>query len=95
MDGASKFVRGDAIAGLIILIINLLGGIAIGVFMHSLSLGESFSRYALLTIGDGLVAQVPSLLMSVAAAIIVTRMNDEGEMSDEVGRQLLAHQGCC
>jgi len=90
MDGASKFVRGDAIAGLIILIINLLGGIAIGVFMHSLSLGESFQRYALLTIGDGLVAQVPSLLMSVAAAIIVTRMNDEGEMSDEVGRQLLA-----
>jgi len=90
MDGASKFVRGDAIAGLVILIINLLGGVAIGVFMHSLSLGEAFQRYALLTIGDGLVAQIPSLLMSVAAAIIVTRMNDEGEMSDEVGRQLLA-----
>lgn len=90
MDGASKFVRGDAIAGLVILIINLLGGVAIGVFMHSLSLGESFQIYALLTIGDGLVAQIPSLLMSVAAAIIVTRMNDEGEMSDEVGRQLLA-----
>ncbi|MDR7121122.1 flagellar biosynthesis protein FlhA [Rheinheimera soli] len=90
MDGASKFVRGDAIAGLIILVINLLGGVAIGVFMHGLGMGESFQRFALLTIGDGLVAQVPSLLMSVAAAIIVTRMNDEGEMSDEVGRQLLA-----
>lgn len=90
MDGASKFVRGDAIAGLVILVINLLGGVAIGVFMHGLALGESFQRFALLTIGDGLVAQVPSLLMSVAAAIIVTRMNDEGEMSDEVGRQLLA-----
>ncbi len=90
MDGASKFVRGDAIAGLVILVINLLGGVAIGVFMHGLGLGEAFQRFALLTIGDGLVAQVPSLLMSVAAAIIVTRMNDEGEMSDEVGRQLLA-----
>lgn len=90
MDGASKFVRGDAIAGLIILVINLLGGISIGVFQHDLSMAEAFQRFALLTIGDGLVAQVPSLLLAVAAAIIVTRMNDEGEMSDEVGRQLLA-----
>lgn len=90
MDGASKFVRGDAIAGLIILVINLLGGISIGVFQHGLSMGEAFQRFALLTIGDGLVAQIPSLLLAVAAAIIVTRMNDEGEMSDEVGRQLLA-----
>ncbi|MEH8016665.1 flagellar biosynthesis protein FlhA [Rheinheimera muenzenbergensis] len=90
MDGASKFVRGDAIAGLIILVINLLGGISIGVFQHELSMAEAFQRFALLTIGDGLVAQVPSLLLAVAAAIIVTRMNDEGEMSDEVGRQLLA-----
>lgn len=90
MDGASKFVRGDAIAGLIILVINLLGGISIGVFQHGLGMAEAFQRFALLTIGDGLVAQVPSLLLAVAAAIIVTRMNDEGEMSDEVGRQLLA-----
>ena len=90
MDGASKFVRGDAIAGLIILVINLLGGISIGVFQHGLSMGEAFQRFALLTIGDGLVAQIPSLLLAVAAAIIVTRMNDEGEMSDEVGKQLLA-----
>lgn len=90
MDGASKFVRGDAIAGLIILVINLLGGISIGVFQHGLGMGEAFQRFALLTIGDGLVAQIPSLLLAVAAAIIVTRMNDEGEMSDEVGKQLLA-----
>nr|WP_306173986.1 flagellar biosynthesis protein FlhA [Pseudoalteromonas shioyasakiensis] len=90
MDGASKFVRGDAVAGLIILVINLLGGVSIGVFQHDLSMGEAFQRFALLTIGDGLVAQVPSLLLAVAAAIIVTRMNDEGDMSEAVGSQLLA-----
>ena len=90
MDGASKFVRGDAIAGLIILVINLLGGVSIGVFQHDLSMAEAFQRFALLTIGDGLVAQVPSLLLAVAAAIIVTRMNDEGDMSEAVGSQLLA-----
>ncbi len=90
MDGASKFVRGDAIAGLLVLLINLLGGLCIGIFQHDMSAADAFQRYALLTIGDGLVAQIPSLLMSTAAAIIVTRVNDEGEMSDLVGRQLLA-----
>lgn len=90
MDGASKFVRGDAIAGLLVLIINLIGGLAIGIFQHALPVAEAFQRYALLTIGDGLVAQIPSLLMSTAAAIIVTRVNDEGEMTDQVGQQLLA-----
>ena len=90
MDGASKFVRGDAVAGLVILVINLLGGISIGVFQHDLSMGEAFQQFALLTIGDGLVAQIPSLLLAVAAAIIVTRMNDEGDVSDEIGKQLLA-----
>ncbi|MBB1387120.1 MULTISPECIES: flagellar biosynthesis protein FlhA [Pseudoalteromonas] len=90
MDGASKFVRGDAIAGLIILVINLLGGVSIGAFQHGLSLAEAFQRFALLTIGDGLVAQIPSLLLAVAAAIIVTRMNDEGDVSETVGKQLLA-----
>ncbi|MCH1929357.1 flagellar biosynthesis protein FlhA [Shewanella sp. A25] len=90
MDGASKFVRGDAVAGLIILVINLLGGVSIGVFQHDLSMAEAFQRFALLTIGDGLVAQIPSLLLAVAAAIIVTRMNDEEDMSETVGRQLLA-----
>ncbi|WP_159817230.1 flagellar biosynthesis protein FlhA [Colwellia sp. 20A7] len=90
MDGASKFVRGDAIAGLIILVINLLGGVSIGVFQHDLSMAEAFQRFALLTIGDGLVAQIPSLLLAVAAAIIVTRMNDAGDISETVGSQLLA-----
>ncbi len=90
MDGASKFVRGDAIAGLIILVINLLGGVSIGVFQHGLSMAEAFQRFALLTIGDGLVAQIPSLLLAVAAAIIVTRMNNDSDMSEEVGGQLLA-----
>lgn len=90
MDGASKFVRGDAVAGLVILVINLLGGISIGVFQHDLSIGEAFQQFALLTIGDGLVAQIPSLLLAVSAAIIVTRMNDEGDVSVEIGSQLLA-----
>lgn len=90
MDGASKFVRGDAIAGLMILVINLLGGLAIGVFQHHLSGSDAFKLYALLTIGDGLVAQIPSLLLATAAAIIVTRVNDESEMSDQVHQQLLA-----
>lgn len=90
MDGASKFVRGDAIAGLMILVINLLGGLAIGVFQHHLSGADAFKLYAILTIGDGLVAQIPSLLLATAAAIIVTRVNDESEMSDQVHQQLLA-----
>jgi flagellar biosynthesis protein FlhA len=90
MDGASKFVRGDAIAGLLVLIINLVGGLSIGIFQYGLPVAEAFQRYALLTIGDGLVAQIPSLLMSTAAAIIVTRVSDEGEMTDQVGQQLLA-----
>jgi flagellar biosynthesis protein FlhA len=90
MDGASKFVRGDAVAGLMILVINLLGGMAIGVFQRELSGEEAFQIYALLTIGDGLVAQIPSLLLATAAAIIVTRVNDEAEMSDQVRQQLLA-----
>ena len=90
MDGASKFVRGDAVAGLVILVINLLGGVSIGVFQHDLSISEAFQQFALLTIGDGLVAQIPSLLLAVSAAIIVTRMNDEGDVSVEIGKQLLA-----
>lgn len=90
MDGASKFVRGDAVAGLLILVINLLGGLSIGVFQHDLSAGDAFQRFALLTIGDGLVAQIPSLLLATAAAIIVTRVNDEGDMSTQVKDQLLA-----
>jgi flagellar biosynthesis protein FlhA len=91
MDGASKFVRGDAVAGLMILFINLLGGLAIGVFQNDLSVADAFQRFALLTIGDGLVAQIPSLLLATAAAIIVTRINnDDGELSGQIGRQLLS-----
>ena len=72
MDGASKFVRGDAIAGILILLINVLGGIAIGMLQHNLSATDAAQNYTLLTIGDGLVAQIPSMLLSTAAAIIVS-----------------------
>jgi flagellar biosynthesis protein FlhA len=90
MDGASKFVRGDAIAGILILFINMIGGVAIGSLMHDLSLADSFRLYALLTIGDGLVAQIPALLLSAAAAIIVTRISDSGNFEEQVGSQMLA-----
>lgn len=91
MDGASKFVRGDAVAGLLILFINIIGGISIGVFEHGLPASEAFKTYALLTIGDGLVAQIPSLLLATAAAIIVTRINDtDNDMSETMHKQLLA-----
>lgn len=90
MDGASKFVRGDAVAGILILLINLIGGVAIGALMHDLTFGEAFRQYALLTIGDGLVAQIPALLLSAAAAIIVTRVSDSGDFETQVRSQLLA-----
>ena len=90
MDGASKFVRGDAIASILILIINLIGGVAIGSLMHDLPMGESFRVYALLTIGDGLVGQIPALLLSAAAAILVTRIGESGDLEKQVGDQLLA-----
>jgi len=93
MDGASKFVKGDAIAGILILLINLIGGVLIGSFMHDLSLGESFKLYALLTIGDGLVAQIPALLLSAAAAIIVTRASESGDIEKQITGQLLASPG--
>ena len=90
MDGASKFVRGDAIAGILILLINLFGGLAIGVLMYDLPAGEAFRQYALLTIGDGLVAQIPALMLSTAAAIIVTRVNESAEITGLVRKQMLA-----
>ncbi|WP_174873910.1 flagellar biosynthesis protein FlhA [Vogesella oryzae] len=93
MDGASKFVRGDAVAGILVLLINMLGGLAIGVAMHDLSFAEAFKQYALMTIGDGLVAQIPALLLSAAAAIIVTRISDDGDFEQQVGSQLLASPG--
>ncbi|KFX70209.1 flagellar biosynthesis protein FlhA [Pseudomonas taeanensis MS-3] len=90
MDGASKFVRGDAIAGLLILFINLIGGIAIGIFQHNLSFADAGKVYTLLTIGDGLVAQIPSLLLSTAAAIMVTRVSSSEDMGAQVSRQMFA-----
>jgi flagellar biosynthesis protein FlhA len=90
MDGASKFVRGDATAGILILLINMLGGIAIGPLMHGLSLGDAARIYVLLTIGDGLVAQIPALMLATAVAVIVTRMSREQDMGGEVARQLVA-----
>ena len=91
MDGASKFVRGDAVAGILILFINIIGGFSIGTLQHDLDAGTAAQNYVLLTIGDGLVAQIPSMLLSTATAIIVTRMSSEQDMSAEVTRQLTAN----
>lgn len=88
MDGASKFVRGDAVAGIIILVINVVGGLLIGIFQHDLSFGLAAERYVLLTIGDGLVAQIPSLMLSVAAAIMVTRVNSTQNLSTQISSQM-------
>ena len=88
MDGASKFVRGDAIAGLLILLINLVGGLIIGVSQHDLSFSEAGRVYSLLTIGDGLVAQIPSLFLSLATAIIVTRVTTSESMTDQAKAQM-------
>ncbi|MBM6551260.1 flagellar biosynthesis protein FlhA [Marinomonas ostreistagni] len=89
MDGASKFVKGDAIAGLLILGINIIGGLAIGMAQHGLSFTEAVQVYSLLTIGDGLVAQLPSLMLSTAAAIMVTRVNEAGDMGQQIFGQML------
>ncbi len=92
MDGASKFVRGDAIAGIIILFVNMIGGLAIGVFQHGLSFAEAGEIYVLLSIGDGLVAQIPSLLLSVASALVVTKVGSTGEnIGQQVTAQLFAN----
>lgn len=88
MDGASKFVRGDAIAGILILFINIIGGLAIGMVQHDLELSVAVRNYTLLTIGDGLVAQIPSLVLSTATAIIVTRVSNSETMSSQVFSQM-------
>lgn len=88
MDGASKFVRGDAVAGILILTINIIGGLAIGMGQHDLDFGTAMRFYALLTIGDGLVAQLPSLLLSTSAAIIVTRVSSAEDLGSQVSNQL-------
>ena len=88
MDGASKFVSGDAMAGILILAINLIGGLAIGIGQHSMPFAEAGRTYVLLTIGDGLVAQIPALFLSLATAIIVTRVTTAETMSEQAGSQL-------
>ena len=88
MDGASKFVKGDAVAGLLILAINIIGGLVIGMAQHDMSLSSAAEVYILLSIGDGLVAQIPSLLLSIATAIIVTRASGTHNMADHIGKQM-------
>ncbi len=90
MDGASKFVRGDAMAGLLILAINIIGGVIIGMLQHGMPFGSAFQTYSLLTIGDGLVAQIPSLILSTTAAMMVTRVSDSEEMGKQFTRQMFA-----
>src|SRR6202046_3936681 len=90
MDGASKFVRGDAIAGILIVFINLFGGTIIGAAQHGMSLADAGRTYALLTIGDGLVAQIPALLLSVAVAILVTRVSRPHDMGQQIFSQVLS-----
>ncbi len=89
MDGASKFVRGDAIAGLLITAINIIGGIIIGVLQHHMSISAAASRYTVLTIGDGLVSQLPALTVSTAAGIIITRSSEEMELSTNIVEQIV------
>lgn len=91
MDGASKFVRGDAIAGILILFINIIGGIIIGTTQHGMTFGDAANNYVLLSIGDGLVAQLPALLLSSATAIVVTRANTAQDMGQQVISQLLSN----
>jgi flagellar biosynthesis protein FlhA len=93
MDGASKFVKGDAVAGVLITLINLLGGLIIGIAQNGLGFSDAINTYSTLTIGDGLVSQIPALLISIASGIIVTRANSDGDLGSDVVRQLSAqHQ---
>ena len=91
MDGASKFVKGDAIAGLVIIVINLLGGFVVGMVQGKMSFMEALQHYSLLTVGDGLVTQIPALLISTATGIVVTRAASESHMGQELLRQVLSH----
>ncbi len=88
MDGASKFVRGDAVAGILILVINIIGGLAVGMAQHQLEFQDALQKYILLTIGDGLVAQIPSLMLSTSAAIMVTRVNSSEDIRSQVFTQM-------
>ena len=88
MDGASKFVKGDAVAGILILAINIIGGLIIGVTQHDLDFGQASETYILLSVGDGLVAQIPSLMLAIATAIIVTRVSSTQNMASHIGTQI-------
>lgn len=88
MDGASKFVRGDAIAGIIIMLLNLVGGLIVGVLQHNMELAQAAKNYTLLTIGDGLVAQIPGLIISIAAGMVVTRVSDDRDIGQQVMGQM-------
>jgi flagellar biosynthesis protein FlhA len=90
MDGASKFVKGDAIAGIVIMLINIIGGLVIGVLQQDMAWGEALRHYTLLTIGDGIVTQIPALVISVGTGLIVTRSSSDGQLGAEVLRQLFA-----
>jgi flagellar biosynthesis protein FlhA len=91
MDGASRFVKGDAIAGILIILVNIIGGLAIGVAQHDMSWGEALSTYTLLTVGDGIVTQVPALIIATATGIIVTRAASDARLGEEVSRQVMSH----
>ncbi|MCM5679405.1 flagellar biosynthesis protein FlhA [Schlegelella sp. S2-27] len=90
MDGASKFVRGDAVAGMLILVINVIGGLIVGVAQHGLSLGQAADSYILLAVGDALVAQIPGLLISIAAAMVVSRVGKEQDVGSQIMRQVFS-----
>ncbi|MBI2277433.1 MAG: flagellar biosynthesis protein FlhA [Dechloromonas sp.] len=88
MDGASKFVRGDAIAGIVIMLLNVVGGLIVGVLQHDMALAQAAKNYTLLTIGDGLVAQIPGLIISIAAGMVVTRVSDDRDIGQQVVSQM-------
>ncbi|NHQ85870.1 flagellar biosynthesis protein FlhA [Iodobacter sp. HSC-16F04] len=90
MDGASKFVRGDAVAGIMVMVINIIGGLIVGMAQHGLPFAEAGKTYTLLTIGDGLVAQIPSLIISVAAGIVVSRVGDGEDLSEQILGQMFS-----
>ena len=92
MDGSSKFVKGDAIAGLLILGVNIIGGLILGTLSHAMSIGDAAHNYVLLAIGDALVAQLPSLMLSIAAAVIVTRVNSKQDLAGQIGSQFGSHK---
>src|SRR6185312_6496492 len=89
--GASRFVKGDAIAGILIIMVNVVGGPSIGVGQHGMSWGEALANYTLLTVGDGIVTQIPALVIAIATGIIVTRAASDARLGAEVARQVLAH----